>query len=242
MRLQMVGATMVAVGLLGCAGEVADPVGRSDGLYVNEQSDTRVSGVLAQGGVELGFIAEVSEGMMDLRFTDARHRRELLRVHMAADGRSYLDIRSAGEQVNLEAGFDGAPQLLEMLRGEHGELIGGLWRELEDRAPEVKSLAAGDALHKYSLHILEVQGTFDPVSGDPALGDALGAEAPPAADADTEAHHRSGSCFGCCGPSCWGCTGVYTNYCKCHDSCCDHNGSWACFTWCYWDAYSWCNI
>lgn len=35
-------------------------------------------------------------------------------------------------------------------------------------------------------------------------------------------------CHGCCGPSCWGCSGIYTAECASHDTCVDNHGHWAC--------------
>ncbi len=38
----------------------------------------------------------------------------------------------------------------------------------------------------------------------------------------------SNDCFGCCGPGCWGCTGIYNDECSGHDQCVCEAGHLAC--------------
>lgn len=66
-------------------------------------------------------------------------------------------------------------------------------------------------------------GTYDDISDDLTICDSGGG----GGGDDPEMLEPYG-CHGCCGPSCWGCTGIYTSECLAHDDCVASNGHWAC--------------
>ncbi len=47
-------------------------------------------------------------------------------------------------------------------------------------------------------------------------------------NAEVVAQTRAEECSGCCGPGCWGCTGVYSDECLAHDNCVGVKGPGRC--------------
>ncbi|QGX41116.1 hypothetical protein [Permianibacter aggregans] len=150
-------------------------------------------------------------------------------------------FETSPEQAKLKATFGAMRMAAELATGhytgfDHVDQLLGVERASELR----QACAKGQCQYRGRQFMIQNSGLFDMLStqGKPIkIGDsstefcqkssAREVQTTPTASSAQESS-TDGDCHGCCGPQCWGCTGIWTDECWGHDSCVRDHGHLAC--------------
>jgi hypothetical protein len=155
-----------------------------------------VAGIITDGLVSSGFKACATPEGAFAEIEDSAGNR-VMKV-LIDERADTLTIRIAGVTLSDSNTDDEIRRMRETLQTPGGELVAReLWRRLAADGVGVDSPARERALAAI--------GVVATVYGQSSDDD---------------------SCFGCCGPGCWGCSGCYTPACGAHDACVRVRGHW----------------
>lgn len=209
MRWNMVGVALAGVVAVGCMGEISTPRPHEDGLTISRAEAEHFTAAYRAGDHWVNLEARIRADDARVLVVTSPEGEELARVQSHPDGQ--VQMAYYGEAMDMTASAEHQEQARRWLESEEAQLVASAWRDLADTP--TGEMPAAENLLQYGIHLDEVLGKI----GQEAAGDDRG--------------HRCGDCFGACGPGCWSIGS--SAYCAAHDCCCDHYGSWSCFTWCF---------
>jgi hypothetical protein len=149
-------------------------------------------GTLKRGGVKIAFESRVTPVGAESRILSASG--EVLTEVIVDESAGIFEYRAGGVLLSNDTTDDESVRAMGTFAGEEAALAAEhLWPALTKRGydPESRAMAALAAN---------------------LTGYAMVSRAGPGIDSKA-------GCMGCCGPSCWGCTGCYTSACLAHDLC-----------------------